>query len=195
MSTAVDYCNRALSLIGAETITALDMSESPNAATCVSLYEPTVDELLGEWPWRFAVGREQLSRLTTTPPDTRYAYEYALPADTLRIVRMDQPNADWMLYRDPASGYRRVYSNADSLLADLVRKPDPALFPAHFQKALVHRLAAVLAMPITRRPEFAQLYLGMAAASVSAAKAQDWNEQPWVEMDDGNIFANSRLVD
>jgi hypothetical protein len=192
MANAVDYVNRALSLLGAETITALDYADSPNAATAKDLYDPTVDELLMEWPWRFAVGRESLSKLTTTPLNTDFEYEYALPADLLRIVTTDVEDGQWMLYRDPESGYRRLYANQDGVKADMVRRPDDSLFPPHFQRALVHRLAMVLAMPVTRKPEFFSLYAGMAASAIQQAKAQDWNEQPWPEMDDGNLLINAR---
>lgn len=193
MSSSVQQVNRALTLLGAETISALTPEDSPAAAMAVDLYDPTVDELLAEFPWRFAVAREQLSKLTTTPANTNYTTEYALPADTLRIVRTSNDNDDWMLYRDFETGYRRLYSNSTTLWADLVRRPDPALFPAHFVEALVYRLASVLAMPITRRVDFMQAFAGMAAAALSKAKAIDWNEQPWPDMDDGNIIANARL--
>lgn len=192
MATPVDYVNRALSMLGAETIAALEYSDSANAATAKDLYDPTVNELLMEWPWRFAVGREQLSRLTTTPLNTDFEYEYALPADLLRIVTTDVDDGQWMLYRDPESGYRRLYANADSVKADIVRRPDDSLFPPHFQKALVHRLAMVLAMPVTRRPDFFNLYAGLAEAALGQAKAQDWNEQPWPEMDDGDLLIDAR---
>lgn len=192
MATAVDYVNRALSLLGAETIDALTPEDSPNAATATELYPSTVDELLSEWPWRFATSREQLSRLVTTPAHPDYAYEYALPSDLLRIVRTDLDDGDWLLYRDAASGYRRLYANATSVKADMVRRPDPALFPPHFQKALVNRLAMVLAMPVTRRPDFFTLFAGLADRALSTAKTTDWNEQPWPEMDDGNMIINAR---
>jgi len=192
MATSVDYVNRALALLGAETITALSYDDSPNAATAKDLYDPTVDELLMEWPWRCAVGRESLSQLTTTPLNTDFEYEYALPSDLLRIVATDIPDGQWMLYRDPESGYRRLYANADSVMADMVRRPDDSLFPPHFQRALVHRLAMVLAMPVTRRADFFSLFASMAASSIQQAKAQDWNEQPWLEMDDGNLIINAR---
>lgn len=192
MSTPVDYVNRALSMLGAETITALSYDDSPNAATAKDLYDSTVNELLMEWPWRFAVGREQLSRLTTTPLNADFEYEYALPTDLLRIVSTDIPGGSWMLYRDPESQYRRLYANADSVKADMVRRPNDSLFPPNFQRALVHRLAMVLAMPVTRRVDFLQVFAGMAAASLQQAKAQDWNEQPWPEMDDGNLLINAR---
>lgn len=192
MPTAVDYVNRALHLLGAGTISALTPEDSPNAATAVQLYEPTLHELLARHPWRFAATRVQLSQLTDAPANTDWSYQYALPVGTLRVVRTDVNAGSWMLYRDPAAGYRRLYSNESVVWADLVLEPDASLFPPHFQAVLVARLAAALALPITRRAEIAQAYDARAADAESAAITQDWNEQPWPELDDGNVLVHAK---
>lgn len=192
--SSVDYVNRALVMLGAETITALTLEDSPNAATAVDLYDPTLEQLLSEWPWRFATGRVQLSQIDDVDPiDTAWTYQYALPAVTLRIVRTDVTNGRWMLYRDPESGYRRLYSDEASVWADIVQVPDAALFPPHFQTALVASLAAQLAMPVTRKWDIAQTFEARAQRAISSAKAHDWNEQPWPEMDDACLLLNARF--
>ena len=188
----VDFVNLALNNLGAEPIVALEASDSAAAAIAIPIYQFTLEVLLSTHPWRFATSRVQLSRLVTTPADVRFRYEYALPVNTFRVVRTSTTNDDWMLYRDPVSGYRRLYSSSASVFADIVTLPDSSLFPPHFQNALVAALTANLALPITRRAEVKQLMDAVAAAARGAAMTHDWNEQPWPTLDDGNAILDSR---
>lgn len=193
MASAVEYVNRAILTLGGQPIAVLSPEDSPLAATAIDLYTATLEQLLAEFPWRFATTRMQLSKLTTSPADTNWQYEYALPAETLRVVRTDLRDGAWMLYRDQASGYRRLYSNESVVWADIVVQGDAALFPAHFQTALVARLCAALAMPVTRRIDIMQAFKAEAEREVSKACTQDFNEMPWQELEDGNLLADARF--
>jgi len=188
----VDYVNLALNNLGAEQIVALEASDSAAAAMAVPIYQFTLEVLLASHSWRFATSRVQLSRLTTTPTDTRYPYEYALPVNTFRIIRTSIRGDDWMLYRNAESGYRVLCSASPAVWADITTISDSSLFPPHFQQALVAALTAALALPITRRAEVKQVMDAAAMAARAAAITHDWNEQPWPELDDGNAILDSR---
>lgn len=199
MATSVEYVNRALHLLGAQPITALSLEDSPNAATAVALYQPAVDELLAEWPWRFATTRVQLSEVAEDLPGPTgwWTHQYAIPNDCLKIIRTDRQSGRWEIFAAPGGVegggmQRRLYSDETLVWADMVRRIDPTLFPAHFQRALVNRLAAVLAMPVTRKWDIAQYFAQMADRVLAGSKAHDANEQPMGELDDGNLLADAR---
>lgn len=192
-ASAVELVNEALTRIGADTISSLEAEESPTAAIATSLYQPTVDRLLSEFPWRFATKRVQLSRLAAAPPDP-WTYQYALPAGTLRVIRTDQRRENFDLYRADDTGNRVLYSDRSEVWADVVVSiEDGGLFPAHFEEALVAKLAATLAMPITRRFDVREVFMAEAKVAVAKAKSQDWNEAPAREIDDGDSIITSML--
>lgn len=192
MPSDVDYVNLALNQLGARPIVALTPSDSQAAAIALPIYEFTVDNLLSKTSWRGATTRVTLSRLTTSPANTNFKYEYALPNGTLRIVRTDKRDDHWMLYRDMESGYKRLYSNREAVKADIVLRPDAALFPQHFQALLVAELAAALALPITRRADVKQAAEQAAVLARAEAVTTDWNEQPWPELDDGDTLTQAK---
>ena len=191
-ASSVELVNEALAVLGAEPITTLTAEDSPTAATALTLYQPTLDRLLAEFPWRFATKRLVLSQDAETPPDP-WSYQYTLPAATIRVIRTDQDVENFDLYRDDSDGTRKLYSNRSAVTADVVVSiTDPGLLPAHFEEALVARLAERLAMPVTRRVDFWQVLKADALRAVSRAKTQDWNEAPARTFEDGDVLAHAR---
>lgn len=192
----LDFVNRALVMLGGETVAAVNDTDSPNGAAANLVYQPTLNELLAEYPWRFAVRRVQLTQQVAAPPNSVYKYQYALPANTLRVVDVAIDSGRWEFYRDAAGNERRLYADDTVVWADVIVQytSDDFPYPAHFERALVARLAMALAMPVTRRVDFYRLYAAIADAEVSRAKTQDWNEQPWPEMDDGDLILAARYA-
>ena len=71
MSTDIQLCSRALVMIGANPITALDGSDTSTEATvAIQIYETAVKDLLSRSRWRFAA-KQQLPRgvRASTPVD------------------------------------------------------------------------------------------------------------------------------
>lgn len=197
--SSVDYVNRALRLLGGETITALTLEDSPTAAVAVDIYDPAVRELLAKHPWRFATTRIQLAEVNEDlPGGSPWSHQYAIPTSTLRLVRTDKTSASYELFSAPGEvdggGMQlRMYTDETVVWADVTRVVDPELFPPMFQKALVMRLASELAMPVTRRPDIEQLFEQRAVQAEADAIVHDWNQAPWYELDDGNILADARF--
>jgi hypothetical protein len=197
VANATSITNRALSMLGAARIGVLASDDSPQAAIALELYQPTVDALLSEWDWRFAVEVRQLSQVAEPlPAGADWDYQYAIPTNCLRLIRLDVENIPYEVVSSPTGnegGQRRLYSNESELWAHMVIRKEAALWPAHFAEALVYRFAAVLAMPITRRVDFAQAFDAKADAAVAKAKAIDWNEQPWPEIQGGRMLADAQF--
>ena len=61
MSTSVQLCSRALVMIGANPITALDGTDTSTEATvAIQMYETAVSDLLSRHRWRFAAKQDLL---------------------------------------------------------------------------------------------------------------------------------------
>lgn len=87
MSTAVDICNLALARLGdPATISSIDPPEgSAQADHCARFYPMARDAVLSSHPWRFAVTRKRLAKISEKPVGTEANY-FALPSDCLRLV-------------------------------------------------------------------------------------------------------------
>lgn len=182
---AVSYCNRALGLLGQDPISALLASETATAAHCVVFYEPTKEALLQEFPWRFATKRRQLSLLSDAPPKP-WTKQFTLPSDFLYMQQTDESLQPYEIAADPTTGAMRFYAYESTIYIDYTADVDEAYFPAHFQNALVHRLAAALAMPITEDERVASYWSQVARMVCSKAKVTDAAQVPARLMDDAN---------
>lgn len=147
-ASAVSIANRALQILGAGTITALT-DDTERARVLNVAYEPVRDAELGRRRWRFAIKRDSLAALATTP-DSDYLYEFQYPGDCLKIIEGGdiRSMADLTDYRSGASAIvsvegRKILTNLTAPLAIryLARITDVSLFSAPFCEALSARLA------------------------------------------------------
>lgn len=82
-TSAVSICNGAAILLGADPITAL--TDDVKVARVLSAnYDDVRRSELRARRWRFAIKRDSLAALSTTPPD--YARQFQLPNDYLRLI-------------------------------------------------------------------------------------------------------------
>lgn len=86
MSSIVQICNSALVTLGAETINSLTEG-STEANVCNAKWNFIRKSQLRLHPWNFAIGRTELAASVTTPT-FRYTYQYPLPSDNLRLLRV-----------------------------------------------------------------------------------------------------------
>lgn len=80
-----DLCNMALDSIGYTRHIADIYEGSAAARVCLAYYGQTRDELLVEGEWPFALREVALIALAGQTPPTPWTFEYAYPADCLRI--------------------------------------------------------------------------------------------------------------
>jgi hypothetical protein len=83
MASQVEICNRALTLIGEESITSLN-DDTKRARVMKSLWETTHRALLRGYRWGFAMARAQLAALSTAPA-FGFTTSYQMPTALLRL--------------------------------------------------------------------------------------------------------------
>ena len=144
MATAaadVDLVNRALALLGVEAITSLADTSKP-AATASVLFDDTRASVFRAHPWNCLIKRASLAQ-DAVAPAYGYTYKYALPADYLRLINIEndlenfQIENGFILYDEDTLNIKYVALDTD------VTKYDPLL-----KDALAARLAYELAQPL-----------------------------------------------
>lgn len=150
MSTSPEsICSAALHLLGVESIDSLE-DEDDVAATCNALYQTAKDAAISEYPWRFAIQKSQLTRLTDTP-ENEWKYAFQLPSDIeggphAVFNSGDEgavPIKNWELFGN------KIFSNEESLWIDHRVSVVEAKFPPYFVQFMVFEMASLLAVPIT----------------------------------------------
>jgi|GEM_PF-1179286 len=189
--TDVDYCNRALALLGESEINELTASESVTSAICTQLYDGIVERLLSTHNWSFATRYITLSQETTVPPSP-WTHQFALPADLVRFWTTDYPGEDWLIRAHPSEDRQILLAKRSGLKASYIYRANEGTFSPQFQTALVHRLAADLAVPIAgvdRGGPLAQFYESKARDSYGLAATIDSSQSPAAQLgDQGDLW-------
>lgn len=143
-SSAVDICNEALALVGADPIASLS-DASPTGRLCNALYTPTRDELLVMHPWKFATKRAELSA-DPDAPEFEYDYRFQLPADCLRVIGTNLgTEAKWT----EENGY--LLCNESTVSIKYISKiTTEGTFSIPFCEALAYKLASKMAYPLAQ---------------------------------------------
>jgi hypothetical protein len=141
-TTFVEIANRAITFLGAATITALD-DDTKEGRAIKRLYEQTRDQLLRDHPWNFAIMRVSIAA-NTTSPIYEYVNAFDWPADCLRVIEVET-DEEWavearQIVTDAAAPLKIVYIH---------QVTDPNLFDSKFIEAYSLRLAADIAYDIT----------------------------------------------
>lgn len=156
----VGICNAALGLVGSGSITALD-DATTEAGLCTRLYTPARDAVLAERVWTFATERVTVAA-DATAPAYGYAYRYAIPSTTLRVLEVgdgtSSSDVDWR-----REGAFVLTDQAGPIFMRVLKRiEDPALWSPGFVQALTYRLAADLCTPLnenrTLRADLWNLY-------------------------------------
>jgi hypothetical protein len=149
-SSAVEICNEALALVGAESIASL--SDNVTTARLLnSLYVGTKEELLVSHPWKFATKRLSLA-VDTDAPAYEYSYRFLLPTDCLRVIGTDLgTEAEWT----EENGY--LLCNESEVNIKYISKiTTEATFSVPFCEALAYKLASKIAYPLVQSSTLAQ---------------------------------------
>lgn len=187
MSSEVEICNLALAGLGdSATVASIDPPEgSAQAEHCATFYPHARDLLLEMHSWKFSTRRATLAQLSV---DTfNWAYAYAEPANTLRVLKVLQAD-------EPATAETQPYetecdvSGASLIRSDLpnavalytVRVTDTTKFSPLFVECLVWLLRSYLAGPVLKgdagRAE-SKACMQMFRAVFSSASVSDANQR------------------
>lgn len=185
MASVIEICNRALALLSAEPIMALDET-SRSARLCSSEYAATRDAVLRSFPWSFATKRVSLAKLAEVPAFGFSAY-FALPADFIRLIEIYPGNITYEIEG------RRLLANAAAVSIKYTsRAEDPNEMDPLFREVLAVKLAVNLCMPITQNGQLLQLYEQMFARRMSEARTSQSQENDAQAIDEGP-WVNSRV--
>ena len=181
MSTAISICSAALLMLGADEITSFDET-SREAKLCASLYPTTRDELLQSYPWRFALGQATLGQLTSNPL-FGYQYAYQLPADTLRVIAVED-GAPYRLYEN------RLYCDSPAVRIVYLFRPTEERLPAFFVRTLELKMAEILAVALHEDLNKSRMMEQKARDQMVRARSTDAQQQTPAEP----MFGNFSLV-
>ena len=181
-ASETDICNMALGWIGADTVTSLD-DDSTGANLCKLNYPRSRDTVLESREWTFAVKRFVLAP-DSEPPEFNWGQRFKIPSEVLRVLTVD---------RNSVTSSNELTSNfveheqmnwvreGDYILADIsvvhmraiVRIESTAKFSESFVHAVAARLAADLAIPITRSRQLQQQMYGLYQAKLNDAASTE----------------------
>lgn len=180
MASEVEICNRALSGIGAKRINALT-DASREAQECDLHFAFERDVLLSGFDWVFARGHHALAEMSVNDLEDQWAYKYAVPTDMLNIVWVNDISAARAAQAsaqvrscDYAIVGEFLYSDVEACYMGYTKTiTDTSLFSTSFENALIWRLSAAIAMPITQSTRIADRAEQMAERVLSSAMATD----------------------
>ena len=166
--TEVRICNKALLLLGAESITAFnDGSASGNA--CDLIYPDVKASTLGMYAWSFTISKTELNR-DTIVPNSEWSYQYLMPSDMLtgvpRAVRSSgtagtATNTNWEMAQ-AQGGYTVLMTNQTSIFIDYQRSVSEGNMPQYFTQLLSYQLAWHLAEVMTDQTTKSSYWRGVA---------------------------------
>jgi len=143
MATTVQIINLGLRSNGVKKISLItDNVES--ARVMSDLYEPIRDEMLSIHPWNFAIKYSDTLAENANAPNFDYDYSYALPADCLRVIELE----------DGSDKFNQVGNNLftdteDPKVKYIAKITTTSEFSPSFVTAFAARLAAESAYALT----------------------------------------------
>lgn len=137
---ALDICNLALSKLGESPLDGIDPNGSPAARMCYMHYHPVRREVLCASRWSFATVAATLHSSESDASGTA-ALPHTLPADCLRVLRVDSPN--WSMRG------RSIFCPGESVnILYTTDAEDVTTFDPLFIEAMATRLACKLCIPL-----------------------------------------------
>lgn len=147
MASTVRLCNIALARLGAARITSLTDNTS-EAKLCNTLFDVVAEEVMSEGMWTSTINRATLNRTTNTPA-FGYTYEFQLPTSpkALKVLSINEDTTGTYGFRIEGD---KLLANVSTMKIQYIGKiEDTESYDPMLQKAIVSRLTAELAYPIT----------------------------------------------
>jgi hypothetical protein len=178
MTSAVDVCNSALNLVGANNITSLT-EDSKAARVCNQRYEFVRDNTFRAHPWNCLITRKSLAQDATTPV-YKYAYRYTLPTDPycLRVLSVsdDGDNERYDVDYQIEAGRYLLTDEGTMNIRYIGRLTDPTEWDIGLVETIAARLASDIAYPLIGSSSFAQDMFAMYEMKLKDARHSDATE-------------------
>lgn len=143
----LEIINKALGMLGANQIKTLE-DHTLEAEAARKMYQPSLDSVLAETDWTFAIKRTLLPLSENKQPAWGNGNYFELPADLIKIVDVMNRNVWWQREGNyiftPASEFGLVY---------VARCIDPTYYPSYFIDALAAKLAVEMCYLLTNSTE------------------------------------------
>jgi hypothetical protein len=168
--SATEICKQAVMRLG--TTDTLSQTGGHPALFANSFYDHALEELLADLPWAFA--KKQASIIANaTPPTQGYARRYAIPSDFLQLIRVNQIDTtenfgQWEI----VGGFIHTDLGSPIIIDYTAHITDVSQFPAPFVEALIARIAAKIALPLTAKPDIATALAQAAAETLTRPTIQ-----------------------
>lgn len=177
----VDIANQSLVIIGLDPITSFE-DGSTEADLVNVLYDPSLETLLQEHPWNFALGRVTLARLAAAP-EYGFTYRYQLPSDCLQVQTFENEEYDYTFVVED-----------DAILTDLATCritytkyiEDMNKLSPSFRLAFIAFLASQLAPYTTNSAPYTQGAAAQYMMAIAKAKTLNARESRRYENTDGS---------
>ena len=193
MASVVDICNTALNQLGASTILTLT-EDSKNARLCNARYTQIRDAVFRSHPFNCLQKRVELSSSTTTPA-WGYSFQYDLPGDCLRLLRILDYDSDHKV-----EGRSILSNNSSMKILYISRITDPNQYDELLRETISAALAADIAYAITSNNTTQQNMIALYQDKLRDARFVDSTEGYNTTQEDGmtdvidaGTFINSRL--
>lgn len=184
--TTADLFNRALDLLGAQSIQSITDS-SNEAITCARNWDQSRRVVLRLHPWNFAITRASLTIGSTTPAFD-WLYTFPLPALYLRLTLVDDCTVDDWRFEGG-----NILCNATTLKIAYVQDvSDPALWDPLAFEAIAHHLAWVTCFKITQSSTLKDQLMKDLTIALRQARFVDSTEDPKQDLDI-DVWMRSRL--
>ena len=166
--TEVKICNKALLLLGAESITSFtDGSTAGNA--CGLIYPDVKATTLGMYAWSFTIAKKELNRDVETP-NSEWSYQFTMPNDMLtgvpRAVRASSTAGSPLITTwemgTTLGGYSALLTNQTTIFIDYQRSVEEGNMPSYFTQLLTYQLAWHLAEVMTDQTAKSEYWRGVA---------------------------------
>lgn len=148
-TTAIKICNMALARLGDTNRITSFTDSSEQARNCDLFYDLARKHTLASFPWNFACKFETLGLLSNGDPQG-FAYAYQLPSDyiTARNIFQASPSLGEIDFK--VVGLEVWTDQEDAVLEYTYNNTVENAFDSAFITAVGFKLAADLAMPLTR---------------------------------------------
>lgn len=181
--SSTSIANKALRHLGQDPILSLESDESVRGEAIRSAYEETLEEVLRDFDWKFAIVRKDLNA-DASYTGTDFSYRYILPT-TPRLLRfLEVVNGNGEKYALEGS---YIYSNASSMRIKYVAKiSDPLQYDSTFTETFALKLAGVTGYKITGNQGLADAKLSMYEKVKLDAQVNDSQEKPQTYIEDSS---------
>ncbi len=173
-TSVIEICNNALLDLGEDVIMSLT-DDSKAAGLCHHRWPAVRDAVLRAHPWNCAMGQAELAAKTLSPL-WKWEYEYALPADFLRVIQVvGRDNRDISSWE--IQGNLILCDEDAPIFISYVRcETDPRKYDALLTETLSARMTAALAYPLTGSTSLAQAHWELYQKKLAEARGVDARE-------------------